>query len=197
MSAACRPRRQHGISLLESLTAMVVMAVGVLGMLGVQLRSLADTQSGVRHAQAIQLIEDLGERILSHPNALGDPGAYLMDWNTAPAAPKDCRMGGNTASSWCTAQELAAFDGHRWLQAVRAQLPQGDATVFLPGPGAGQLGVMLAWRENERPGLALPMASTMGTVRCPEQRRCHLHYIRLTQRCLPDTAEANALHCPR
>ena len=53
---------QRGISLIESLVAIVVMALGILGILGVQMRTLADTQSGVRRAQAIRLIEDLSER---------------------------------------------------------------------------------------------------------------------------------------
>ena len=49
---------QRGISLIESLVAIVVMALGILGILGVQMRTLADTQTGVRRAHAIRLIED-------------------------------------------------------------------------------------------------------------------------------------------
>ena len=61
--------RQRGFSLIESLVAVVVMALGILGILGVQMRTLADTQTGVRRAQAIRLIEDLSERIKLNPNA--------------------------------------------------------------------------------------------------------------------------------
>lgn len=52
-------RRQRGISLIESLVAIVVMALGILGILGVQMRTLTDTSTTVRRAQAIRLIEDL------------------------------------------------------------------------------------------------------------------------------------------
>lgn len=62
-----RARRQQGLTLLESLVAIVVLALGVLGMLGVQMRTLAETQTGVRRAQAVRLIEDLSERIKSNP----------------------------------------------------------------------------------------------------------------------------------
>ena len=40
--------RQHGITLIESLVAIVVAALGILGILGVQMRTLTDTQTTVR-----------------------------------------------------------------------------------------------------------------------------------------------------
>jgi type IV pilus assembly protein PilV len=60
-------RRQRGISLIESLIAIVVTALGILGILGVQMRTLSDTSTTVRRAQAIRLIEDLGERMRVNP----------------------------------------------------------------------------------------------------------------------------------
>ena len=60
-------QRQRGITLIESLVAIVIMALGILGILGVQMRTLADTQTGVRRAQAVRLIEDLSERIQVSP----------------------------------------------------------------------------------------------------------------------------------
>ena len=47
-------RRQRGITLIESLIALMVAVLGVLGILGVQMRTLTDTQAGVRRAQAIR-----------------------------------------------------------------------------------------------------------------------------------------------
>ena len=63
-------RRQRGVTLLESMIAIVLVALGVLGILGVQLRTLSDTQTAVRRAQAIRLIEDLSERMKANPAAL-------------------------------------------------------------------------------------------------------------------------------
>ena len=56
-------KHQRGIALIESLVAIVITALGILGILGVQMRTLADTSTTVRRAQAIRLIEDLGERM--------------------------------------------------------------------------------------------------------------------------------------
>ena len=60
---------QRGITLIESLVAIVVMALGILGILGIQMRTLSDTQNGVRRAQAIRLIENLSERKKVNPNS--------------------------------------------------------------------------------------------------------------------------------
>ena len=63
-------RKQRGITLLESMIAIVVAALGIFGILGVQMRTLADTQTSMRRAQAIRLIEDMSERMKVNPNAL-------------------------------------------------------------------------------------------------------------------------------
>ena len=61
---------QRGITLIESLVAIVIAALGILGILGMQMRTLTDTQTSVRRAQAIRLIDDLSERIKVCPNSL-------------------------------------------------------------------------------------------------------------------------------
>ena len=186
---------QSGITLIESLVAIVVVALGILGILGVQLRTLADTQTGVRRAQAIRLIEDLSERTKVNPSSLGNIAAYTAGWGSAPAAPTDC------GSATCTTDDLARYDINRWKQLVQANLPLGDANVFVVDDEATsvrrQLGVMISWRENERKKadgtddsdyLAAFTPNSTGTtaaVTCPANRSCHLQYIQLTSRCEP------------
>ena len=59
-------QRQRGITLIESLVAIVIMALGILGILGVQMRTLADTQTGVRRAQAVPIRKPLGRSLYGH-----------------------------------------------------------------------------------------------------------------------------------
>ncbi len=193
-----RFRPQRGISLLESLVAIVVMALGVLGILGVQMRTLADTQTGVRRAQAIRLIEDLSERIKANPDAIDSTSNYTIAWGASLSSIKDCAISTGFPASSCSAAEIAAYDRDRWIRSVRANLPLGDASVFVSATDARQLGVMVAWRENERARggdttadtnayKAVFAAANTGTaaVSCPADHICHLQYISLTQRCLP------------
>lgn len=198
---------QRGITLIESLVAIVVMALGILGILGVQIRTLTDTQTSVRRAQAIRLIEDIGERIKVSPNALANIAAYTTGFDVTPSVP--------SCSSSCNAAQLAAYDLAIWKRTVRDNLPLGKASIFFApaenglASGQRQLGVMIAWRENEREGAksddidATKVTGAAGTlidgaaVACPANSICHLQYIIVTARCAP-YAPSNVIsyYCP-
>lgn len=83
---------QRGISLIESLVAIVIAALGILGVLGVQMRTMSDTSTTVRRAQAIRLIEDLGERLKTNPNALSNIASYTSAFGNTPRFPQALRV---------------------------------------------------------------------------------------------------------
>lgn len=190
-------RHQRGISLIESMVAIVVMALGVLGILGVQLRTLTDTQTSVHRAQAVQLIEDLSELMKVNPNALVNINAYTSGFSNEPT-PGSCASG-------CDPSQLAAYDLAVWKQSVKHTLPLGQASIFLaPGETQNsnrrQLGIIISWRENERVGTktddidATKARSADGTTftsgtdadnACPTDRTCQLQYIPVAARCAP------------
>lgn len=203
------PLRQRGITLIESLVAIVVAALGILGILGVQMRTLTDTQTTVRRAQAIRLIEDLSERLKVNPNALGDLNAYVSVFSATPT-PGDC------ATNKCNHTDLAAYDLGMWKQTVGNTLPLGQASIFIAPGESGMaasnrrlLGVMISWRENERDIAdaddkkkygdnvdATQLRASDGTFStgagadqtkdaCPANRTCHLQYIPVAARCAP------------
>ena len=187
---------QRGVTLIESLVALVVIALGILGILGVQMRTLTDTQTGVRRAQAIRLIEDMGERMKVNPNALANINAYVTAFADTPTLP-NCASG-------CNAAQLAAYDVAVWKRIVRENLPTGQASIFVPPAESGlatgfgrQLGVMIAWRENERAGTTTDdidaakvraadgTFSAGATLACPADHICHLQYLPVASRCAP------------
>ncbi len=195
---------QRGITLIESLVAIVVTALGILGILGVQMRTLTDTQTTVRRAQAIRLIEDLSERMKVNPNALAEINSYVSPFNATPAV-------GDCQTKTCTRTELAAHDLGAWKQTIANNLPLGQASVFLstaesalPPGQARQLGVMIGWRENERDiadtadkktyrdalnaGVSRKADGTVSDkdpATCPAGFTCHLQYISVPARCAP------------
>lgn len=202
--------KQRGISLIESLIAMVVMALGILGILGVQMRTLADTQTGVRRAQAIRLIEDLSERVQSNPNALGNLGSYASSWDSTHTKP--------ACASGCTPEDQAKLDIYLWKESIKNNLPTGKARVFIStadsvASNQRQLGVMIGWRENEREGtdaadtakikdpfVSKDTATTASADKCPDGLICHLQYIQPNQRCNPfalgSETKDKPLYCP-
>ncbi|MPS94735.1 MAG: type IV pilus modification protein PilV [Comamonas sp.] len=194
--------RQRGITLIESLVAIVISALGILGILGVQMRTLTDTQTTVRRAQAIRLIEDLSERMKVNPNALADLQAYASSFNNQPVA-------GDCQTQACTHTQLTAYDLGIWKQSVSNTLPLGQANIFLASgesvdANRRQLGVMISWRENEKNIAsatdkafykdnidATKNRDSTGTLSagsdqtCPSNRVCHLQYIAVAARCAP------------
>nr|WP_035202089.1 type IV pilus modification protein PilV [Acidovorax sp. CF316] len=194
---------QHGVSLIESLVAIVVMSLGILGILGVQMRTLSDTQTGVRRAQAIRLIEDLSERMKVNPNALGNINSYKSAFGATPT-------GGDCKTSACDNSQLAVYDITQWKQLVKTNLPGADAEIFVVADETDgsrrQLGVMVSWRENERStdtsatGYKTPLvATTIGGsgITCPANSSCHLQYIPLNTRCAAYTLDSTPrFYCP-
>lgn len=180
----CRaPTRRHarGITLLESLVSILILAIAVLGMLGVQLRTLAETQTTVRRAQAVRLIEDLAERIKTNPGDFNQLTAYVSGWSNIPT-------GANCQSANCNPAQLAAWDVQQWKRSLINTLPNAQANIFLSTDEAAdpgnrrQLGVMVGWRVNERNAtdanyLTAFDVSTGSPVTCPAGLICHLVYV--------------------
>lgn len=176
---------QRGITLIESLVAIVVMALGILGILGIQMRTLSDTQNGVRRAQAIRLIEDLSERMKVNPNSAKNYNSYLLNWG-ATTSPTDC------ITNKCKSEDLVKSDLHEWKTSIQNILPLSDASIFITGdetiPGnKRQLGVMISWRENEKDSSTSNIfkvnSATTGSASCPSDSICHLQYIQVISRC--------------
>ncbi len=199
-------KKSSGFALIEAMVSIVVVALGILGILGVQLRTLADTQTGVRRAQAIRLIEDLSERAKANPSALDNISSYEIGTGTAPVPANNC------FTSACNATQLAAFDVRTWKRNVQSILPLSDAIVFEVADETSnnrQLGVLISWRESERAdGTAAenqtykdvfkPTVTGVAAAACPTDRICHLQYIQLTKRCTPYDAggvAAAAFYC--
>lgn len=201
--------RQRGITLIESLVAIVISALGILGILGMQMRTLADTSTTVRRAQAIRLVEDLSERMKVSPNALSSLASYVSDFGDTPAPPGSC-----TTTTGCEPADQAAYDLAVWKQAVSNALPLGQASIFLaPGEtdatNRRQLGIIIAWRENERAGtntddIDATRFNDSGTWRnaggaantCPDNFTCHLQYLSVAGRCAPyDNGSTITFYC--
>ena len=180
--------RQRGITLLESLVSILILAIAVLGLLGVQLRTQAETQTGVRRAQAVRLIEDFAERIKSNPDGFArvESGSYDSGWNAAPPTSPDC------SATPCDSSQLAASDLAKWKEAVKGTLPLGQARIFASADETGstgnrrQLGVIVGWRANERELVAndtqytAAMSSQVDAptgINCPTGLVCHLAYV--------------------
>lgn len=179
------------MALIEALVALVVLSLGALALLGVQLRTLADTRTATHRATAIRLIGDLSERINNNPAGLSKLSAYQSSWDAAPGS-------ASCASASCDAAQLAAADVYEWKQNINNTLPGGKAAIVMTSGEAGsnyrQLGVIVGWLENERKReggadteYTAKLKQTNTAHDCKDGYTCHFQYIGPQQRCyMPD-----------
>jgi type IV pilus assembly protein PilV len=144
MPSASR-RRARGVTLIEVLVTMVIVAVGLLGLAGMQVRGLSIQKDAHGRALATQLALDLADRMRSNTGALTNytfttpypSGAY-----TPPTAP-DC------TTATCTAVQQAQFDLGGWFARVSAgALPGGWARIEQDAAAPTAWKITLMWVET-------------------------------------------------
>lgn len=101
---------QAGITMIEVLVAVLVLAVGLLGVAGLQSLSLKNTTTAHFAQEAQSYSDDLINRIMAN-NQAADTGAYA-DSIGASAPTPDCSAG------TCSSAEMASWDLWQWNTAL-------------------------------------------------------------------------------
>ncbi len=124
--------QQTGFSLIEVLVALLVLAIGLLGILVMQARGLQLNQAGYMQSQAMFMAEDIVERIRSNQTAID---SYSIDFEDAG---DDSAGYCDSIGSACSDTEMAASDLLQWKTQLSNVLPQGDGRVEI-GATVGNL----------------------------------------------------------
>lgn len=150
-------RAHSGATLIEVLISLLILAIGLLGMTGLQTVSLRNTQSAYLRTQASIASSDIIERIRANLQGV-EAGNYDA---IAGAASVAC----NTIAG-CSAGQLAANDIAEWKAALAIDLPAGagivcadttpeDGTPGTPAcDGLGNLYAVKIWWDEDRDGAA-------------------------------------------
>jgi type IV pilus assembly protein PilV len=127
MNARLFRRAQSGFTMLEVLVSMLVIAVGLLGMAGLQIQSLRQGQSAYYRSVATQLAYDMGDRMRGNLAGVLDNRYNRTGLNTDYGeAVTAC-----TDTAGCTSTDLAKNDAYEWQELVKALLPGGEAIVCI------------------------------------------------------------------
>ncbi|MEM1262624.1 MAG: type IV pilus modification protein PilV [Pseudomonadota bacterium] len=131
-------KRQRGFTLIEVLVAMVVMAIGMLGIAGMYVHSLQAGRTSQLRTQAVTLASDVADRIRANP--LGGITYIGGGANT------NC-----TDANACTPADLANYDIWSWNQQRDLAMPPGtDVAVRYDDSIVGQpptYTVRITWPE--------------------------------------------------
>lgn len=159
------PPTQRGAALLEALVAMLIVAFGVLGFVGLQARTAISNLEGYQRAQALVLLADITQRMTI--NRTGTRNGYYVRTNVGatatcaiPTAPSPAPSNFNA-----TAFDSANTDVCAWAELIRgaAEKDAGSANVgaMLGARGciaatanANEYLVTIAWQGIQASGAA-------------------------------------------
>lgn len=132
----------RGVSLIEVLIAVFVIAIGVLGVSSAQLLSLKNNQSSYHRSQANFLVMDMLDRMRANPEGVEE--GYYDDLDTknitASAALPACA----STTSGCTVQEIAQADAKQWA----SNFSSNGSPGLIPG-SAGIIGTTITGAVTE------------------------------------------------
>jgi type IV pilus assembly protein PilV len=141
--------RQRGVGMIEVLIAILVMAVGILGMASVQLVSKRTSFEAVQRVTAVFLAEDILQRIRTNSSVLASYNGVTVHAGAVPAT-QAC-----TSGAPCNAEaNMAAYDVEQWYNAVAgvAETQSGTNAGGLVNPvgcitvNGNLVTVAIAWR---------------------------------------------------
>lgn len=141
-------RRQAGASIIEVLVAALILALGMLVLMGVEASSMQLTQLSQFQSDASRIGQNMADRIRANPNNVN---AYALTTSyagndTAQVVPANC-------ASSCSAQAfrnaVTSIDMAELRNQARLALPQGDIRIRLTNSaGVGTVvDVWVMWQQ--------------------------------------------------
>jgi len=140
--------KQAGFNLIESLVALLVLSIGLLGISAMVGNSIRFTDTAAMQSQAVSLAYDLADKIRANQASAND---YVIAAGATIATPPDCN------ASMCTGTQLAQTDLSDWKAKLAANLPGGDGETQV---AATQATITVRWTDRETPrvfSLTMPL----------------------------------------
>jgi type IV pilus assembly protein PilV len=134
--------KQHGLSMIEILVTLTIVAFGLLGILGLQARALSYQKDSFDRKAAAELVSQLTEVMRANQQGFNE-GRYNRDLEAATATPGAV----TTCAPPCTVAQVATRDLDEFLIEMRRRLPASGAYIRwnAADPTTGQ--VTIAWAE--------------------------------------------------
>ncbi len=136
--------KTQGFTLIEVLVAMFVLALGLLGLAGLQAHALKNNQSAYHRSQATQLAYDIADRMRA--NLTEAQKFATSQYDSDVLAPTDATNQANCkTTTGCTPIQMAEQDLFDWNKNLKDWLPLGTGTINATSP---RFTVTISWDDN-------------------------------------------------
>jgi len=167
-------KHQHGFTMIEVLIAAFVLAIGLLGLAGLQAQSLQFNYSAYQRSQATILAYDIIDRMRAN-----QAETLLATYNQTLAAGPTSNVNCQAVAANCSSADMAAFDITQWECSlgnwnndatclgfgIEGPLAQGDGAVAINVvAGRAQITVTVTWVDNRTLDAADPNRTETFTV---------------------------------
>ncbi|MCY1417349.1 hypothetical protein D3C76_681350 [compost metagenome] len=132
-------KKSEGFTLIEVLIALVILAVGLLGMATLMTSSMQSSQGAYRRSQASLLAYDIVERMRFNREQAVTTDDYTLSTTSSATTSPSCGTGG------CTPQQQAQMDLYQWRAALDSALP--GATVSITRSNENKYQITINWDE--------------------------------------------------
>jgi type IV pilus assembly protein PilV len=125
-----------GFGLIESLVALIVISVGMIGIAALYGQGLRASGTALYRTIAVNLASDMADRIRVNRRGNANYGGAAADG--------DCDAGGGAD---CDPATMAGHDLFVWQALVAAQLPNGAGVVQFTGTTPATYTIRVTWDE--------------------------------------------------
>ena len=128
---------QYGFGLVESLVALVVVSVGMIGIAVLYGQGLGASRTALYRTQAVNLASDMADRIRLNRTA----GSSYQSGGAG--TDRNCEPGGAT----CAPAQMAEHDLWAWNAQIDRQLPGADGDVVVTAASPPTYTIRVRWQE--------------------------------------------------
>lgn len=138
--------KHRGFTLLENLIAMIILAIGLLGLASIQIVGLQNNQSAYTRSQATYLAYDMADRIrVNLISARNFSTSVYVDMALIDA---DSKPNCKAQSGACSPDDMAENDLFEWRERLAAALPSGTGAITTNGT---VYNIAVTWDDRREP----------------------------------------------
>jgi type IV pilus assembly protein PilV len=179
-STPAAPSAVRGFSLVEVMVALIIIAVGMLGIAKLQALALSTTaSSGVRSLVAIEAASLAASMHTNRDYWVSGPPAAVTNITITPTGPLANTISidtfpmsptpQNCTAAACTPAQVAAYDVQQWATALGQVVPAAAVQIACPG-GVTPVActIQVTWQENVVSTNNATAAATAGALNSPQ-----------------------------